>query len=84
MISWRTARIFLLYLTSMAMFLVMVAGVGDVRLSALVASFNRPEVQPTQPSAGLPTGQAGKAAPLPVVYPVLVIPKDAPSIFDEV
>lgn len=64
MIAWRTARIFLLYLFSMAILVMMVAGVSDV-----------PHFQSVD-------RLAGKAAPQPIVYPVLVIPKDAPSVFD--
>lgn len=78
MISWRSARLFLLCLTSMAVFVVMVAAVSDLNLSSLVALVSRPEAQLISAPV------TGKAAPRPLVYPVVVIPKDAPSIFEEV
>ncbi len=76
MISWRTARIFLLYLASLAVFVVMLAGVSDVKLSSMVVLVSRPEVQPTSQSS------PGKPALRPLVNPVLMIPKDAPAIFE--
>ena len=72
MILWRTARIFLLYLTSMAVLVVMVAAVSDVPHFAL---------RPTRGEKP-PAVTVGKSAPRPIVYPVLVIPKDAPAIFE--
>jgi hypothetical protein len=74
MILWRTARIFLLYLTSMAILVVMVAAVSNVPHFVPLRGTSRGEKPPAV--------TVGESAPRPIVYPVLVIPKDAPAIFE--
>lgn len=55
----------------------MLFGASDIRLSSLTQFFQEEPVT-------LPQPVAHKVAPRPDVNPVLVIPKDAPSIFEEV
>lgn len=76
MISWRTARIFLLCLASIAVFVVMLAGVSDLPYFVPLRGTSRGEK--------LPEVVPSKTAPRPFVYPMVVIPKDTPSIFAEV
>jgi len=76
MIQWRTARVFLMYLMTLLVLVVLMFGTSDVTVSQDVG----PAL--TGGSSGVGSRPAGRPAARPSVNPVLRIPKDSVSVFE--